>query len=167
MLLNTPVAKDNETLERMCSIYSTKYGLASRFRPPTRMTGLDVHISNRKYEVGNVIPIYSSSVRNATSEGYGVGIGGAVSLDSLQSQIKAFGEYIERLCGERTKENVTHDAMFESYRGMVESGKDCLNPKHIMHLEDHIYDNPSIPIYRYDENEPLTWVEGINLGPPE
>jgi len=143
------------TLEKMERFYSRKYGLANTGATSSQTPSFGID-NNNHYTIGNMIPIYTSWM-TAIDANYP---GGGVSIDSVKSRIKAFGEFIERqLC---ISDDFAAAILFDSYDNLTNKGYICLDLKDLIAHENHLYDDPSFPFPRYDSSCKIYWIQGID-----
>jgi len=147
------------TLKCMERIYSHKFGLASKATLASVLKHLDVPAVGCNYTVGNVIPMYLSSVSDA--DGYDGG--SASSLNLAKSRIKTFGEFMERYCANYTEGEWGGKTYFDSHSNLSAKGVACLDFADLITFADNLYNDPQFPYAKYSADSLISWIEGEDL----
>lgn len=147
----------SHVLEKMKPLFSPKYGLASSMSMAKM-----AHETIRKPGIGsfvlaNVIPMYRTTVMNKTMDNW-IGCGAALTRE--KSQVKAFGEFIERFCAVNLLDDHIVSLQYNTYAEQQKLGE-CLNPHELIDVDDSAYINPKIA--KYHDNSVISWVKGIEI----
>ena len=148
-----------KTLATMERVYSHKFGL-SNYKTSTDRYTLSVFLKNHQLKAGNTIPMHFSMTQ---INNHDIGLGGATSLNSMKSQIRAYGEFMERWCSDCDSDDFTDNMLFDSYDNLTAKGLACLNLEELIPFEDHLYDDPMFPMPKYHTSLPISWISGIDL----
>jgi ribosomal protein S12 methylthiotransferase accessory factor len=171
MDMNNNHQKSYEPLELMRRIHSRKYGLANfKFSSPD-LESMETSNARANFMLGNIVPKFTTIVGNESDVGsHGKKVaspadGAGFSLDNHMSEIKAFGEFIERNCGFLTLSDEGWDSktIFGSYKNLTSEGLSCLDLSELILLEDSLYTNPNFPYARYSPEDSISWYKGKNL----
>ncbi|MDU5508184.1 YcaO-like family protein [Finegoldia magna] len=144
------------TLDSAKCIFGEKYGLANK-KYVAKLSKLTLGDENNSFEFGNIIPMYKTKVSNTNNK---IWDGGGCSLDKTRSEMKAYGEFIERYCGDYFLDK--NDFIFESYSNLKKNKK-CLSLKELIHFEENAYYNNTIRYHKYNDELPISWVEGVDI----
>lgn len=147
-------------LEKMKLIFSCKYGLANLVSFNTEKEHIRVKNDSSFFTVGNVIPMYRTYV-NSTNAAFTRG-GCGTALSKEKSQVKAFGEFIERFCGSNSFGDHDLQVEYNTYADQKKKG-DCLDLFELIDFDDNAYNNHDIEIYRYTHDKVVSWVKGVEI----
>gem|GEM_PF-1824900 len=147
-----------KTLEEMERIYSNKYGLANKSIVHD-LNHISVPLVSNRYMIGNVIPLFYAQVKNVH---FSTWDGGGAALTREKSKVKAYGEFIERYCGNNIRNDHDADIIYDSYNHL-KTKQECLDFNELIHFEDYLYDELEFPYERYFTHSPISWVKGKDL----
>lgn len=148
-----------DVLERMKCFFSPKYGIANRLyieeMKQKRITRKDFGT----LAFANVIPMYVSTVLNSNQPSRG---GAGASLSKEKSQIKAFGEFIERFSATNIRDDHVVPLIYNTYENQCKLGN-CLDLCELIDFDDSIYERKNVPYLRYTHDDIISWVKGMEL----
>lgn len=149
-------------LERMKRIYSCKYGLADCLSFNEEKEHARIKSSTECFVIGSTIPMYRTYV-DSTNASFSEGGGGAgAAITKEKSQVKAFGEFIERFCGSNIVGNHEIHIEYNTYGNQSKYG-DCLDLFELIDFDDNSYkcNDPRLCKYTYDSM--VSWVKGVEI----
>ena len=152
--------KDNttETLKKMESFFSKKYGLVNE-KNINNFSNIIVSLENYDINIGNIIPAYFCSVYNRKRNYRGTG----VSLDAKKSKIKAFGEFIERYCGMYDDSEEHENVFYDSFLNLNRIGVKAFDLSNLISFIDEQYDSPNFPFSRYFSDKKISWIKSEDI----
>jgi len=123
-----------------------------------------VSIDDRDNMLGNIIPMFTSSIDDTGSLDFdAIASGSGASLSEMKSRIRACGEHIERYCGKFENDSQVSGVIFDTYDRLTAKGESCLCLNGLIPYVDNFYDDPSFPFKRYDSSCPITWIKGVEI----
>jgi len=151
--------KLNTTLKMMKRLYSHKYGLINTARE-SEPAITEVSINNERYALGNMIPMYITSVQKGESN---IFHGSGASLNQDRSKIKAYGEFIERFCGAYSVGEQLPNLLVETQENLELNNMPFYGFDGLLPFENFQYDIPTFPYHKYSPKHKMTWIEGEDV----
>ena len=153
------VALRADVLERMKCFFSPKYGIANNFFIE-EMTHKQITRKNcGTLVIANVIPMYFTTVQNLILPFRG---GSGASLSREKSQLKAFGEFIERFSATNVFDDHVLPLNYNTYENQCKLGN-CLDLRELIDFDDSVYEQKNCPYFPYTHDENISWVKGVEL----
>lgn len=146
----------HDVLERMLLVFSPKYGLANSLIIEEMVHKKIKRPNCGTFTLGNVIPMYRTTVESSKVP-WIIGCGAALTKE--KSQIKAFGEFIERYCATNYMNDHNIKLYYNTFEEQSKCG-DCLNPRELIDFNDNANLRNGSEFSVYSDDSMVSWIIG-------
>ncbi len=147
-----------DVLKKMKLVFSPRYGLVNRLTIE-EMEHQRLKKNDGVYVVANVIPMYRTTVQSVLGDAT---IGCGASLTKERSQVKAFGEFIERFSATNFHDDHRVPLQYNTYADQCKLGE-CLDLADLIDFEDSLFDLEETRMQKYTHDDMVSWVRGTEL----